>query len=1083
MIRFNTIQFYLLEAAATPVSQNHGGAHEARGYVTKSNSGGHEAKGYVTQSRSGVHAGKSYVTQSRSGGHEATGYAEKPHSGAHEALGDVPVSADHGGAHEARAPISASHGGALEAIAPVATSHECAHEATDAITPASAVGAHECIGVASYSNVGAHEGYSDATSVMADHVGAHEGQYVGFFNRRAYTLIDSKLDGLAEKSALCYDHDEDYLYTVTNNAHIIRRFDRKGTQVGSDITFPVGNDLEGIEYLGDTTAYPGRFVIMEEGEGTTPYDRVRFYFFDMDGSTTSISSGDVTTIDCTDIEVFPAGGKGCEGVAYDRVRDKFYNVIQSMADGEGGLWETTISGGVATSTRLFRWYDTIVAAGYLSGTGSVSDVAINPEMRGYEDSIFVLAWSSSGVETGQAYVFEMDRSGNILSVFDAGGIGQIEGLAFDRLTEDFYLTGEEATTHNVRRYAFRTVTPPSQDVPINLEQTGWRYWYPTSDTPGHASDIDYFSTSPKFYEAGFDPDAPPDSHPAWNTGQQMIGYGALDWSGGTRTVRTNVTDLGSNLHTLYEIFDFEVTDASEVASAQIEFYRDDGVSVWLNGTKIAASNEPTVVAHNANASGAAVGGTDEGAVQAPVSISPSLFVTGTNRIAVAVWNNGGTSSDLGADFILTLDLGVSEEPVGKRHDGALEAVVAVGNIHAGAHEALGTGATAISTDHVGGHEALGAPSSSSSGAHEALGAPSASIAGAQEAVEALAGGLAGAHEAVQGLSGTLTGAHEALGAPSASLAGAHEALEGLSAGLAGAHEAVQGLSASLTGAHEAFSADGVSASLEGAHEALGAPSASLAGAQEAVEALAAGLAGAHEGVQGLSGTLAGAHEALGVASAALTGGHEGFSADTVSASLTGAHEALGVASAALTGGHEGFSADAVSASLTGAHEALGAPSASLAGAHEALGAPSFSSSGAHEALAQVVVSLGGGHEALIGLSSAWAGGQEALGVASAALTGGHGAEAPLLLGFAGAHESLAPVELSASGGQEALGYVVLLATGGHHAKNDNERIYAVLEEGVIVLVEVADTPEVMAEQEDAPRVNHQIDASLTLAVE
>lgn len=526
----------------------------------------------------------------------------------------------------------------------------------------------------------------------------------GWFDAHTYTQYISLDDALAEKSAFCYEPDGGHLYTISNSTRTIKRFDRWGTPVGSTFVFPVGNDTEGIEHLGAAgSAYGGSFVVMEEGEGSSPYDKVRFYFFDMDESTTSVSSGDVTTVDCTDIEVF--SGEGCEGAAYDTIRDKFYVVVQDTSSSGGAAWEVSISGGTASGTRLFYWYDTIVSAGY--AITSVSDVAWIPSLPG---SLFVLGWYGDA-QTGQAYVFEVHRSlGHIISVLDIGGKGQIEGLAFDDISLDLYLTGEE-TNPNWFRWSYQgepfidsmvasplsaptasagtltvdtggdvaltvassaTATPtasagtiiPRTEIPIALESTGWRYWYPhgpdegsiTPDDAGHSTNIDYFSTSPVFYDPTFDPDSPPDSHPSWLTGQQMIGYGTLESSSGNRTVRTNVTDIGSNVHTLYELKYFNVTSAAEIGSAQIQFYRDDGVSVWLNGTHIAGSNEPGTIAHNAGASGSAAAGTDEGNLQSPVSIDPAEFVDGENVLAVAVWNNGGTSSDLGADFILTLEI-------------------------------------------------------------------------------------------------------------------------------------------------------------------------------------------------------------------------------------------------------------------------------------------------------------------------------------------------------------------------------------------------------------------------------------------
>lgn len=895
--------------------------------------------------------------------------------------------------------------------------------------------------------------------VSASLTGGVEG-VSGFFALRDYVEIESKSDALAEKSALCYDFDEDYLYTVTNNAHVIRRFDRKGNQVGSDITFPVGNDLEGIEYLGKTSGFPGTFVIMEEGEGTAPYDVVRFYFFTMDGSTATISSGDVTTIDCSDITTFAS--KGCEGVAYDRNRGKFINVVQDMTSGGGGLWETTISGGTATSTLLFRWFDTIVAAGWLPSTGSISDVAINVEMLGFKDSIFVLGWDSVNAQTGQGYVFEMNRSGDILSVLDIGAIGQIEGLAFDTISEDLYLTGEETGTNWIR-YAFRQVSAGGSSTPIGLEATGWRYSY---------DDVDYFSTSPKFYEGSFDPDSPPGSNPAWGTGQALIGYGALTGPSGDRTLRTNIgKESPSEVRALYLRKTFNISDLSAVGSATVELYADDAAAVWINGTEVATRWSPPSPRSHSGAAGTTIGAPDEGALSSPISVDPSVFVEGTNVIAVAVFNVNSGSSDLGSDLILTL-VEPTEEPVGARFDGGLEA---------------SEGLAQVSSSHGGGLEATAPVSAAPGGGLEATAPVSASFVAGLEAVAPVVGGATGGLEGLAAseslLSGgleakspaevALAGGIEATAPVEASFVGGEEASTGASSSLAGGLEAVAPVLGTATGGLEATAPGAVVASFEGGLEATAPIEASLPGGLEGLAAAAGTASGGLEAVAPVLGLFVGGEEALSPASSALaasleatapveasiaggaegaafatsslaggleatapvvgeaTGGLEAMVPGLVTATFSGGLEAWGLAEASLVGGLEASAP--IAASFPGALEALAAANVGLSGGLEAIGLAAGVLSGGLEGLAPVVGDTNGGLEGLAAAAGSLAGGLEALGAPAAVLLGGLEATGPLAGSFPGGLESVVYVLSTMQGGLEAIGYVLATTQGGLEA--------------------------------------------------
>ena len=99
---------------------------------------------------------------------------------------------------------------------------------------------------------------------------------------------------------------------------------------------------------------------------------------------------------------------------------------------------------------------------------------------------------------------------------------------------------------------------------------------------------------------------------------------------------------------------FEVKNAASITSATINILRDDGARVFLNGAEAFRTNMPNGnITTNTLASNLVVDA-EETAIFT-FSLSPALFVEGTNFLAVDVHQAVQDSTDMGIDMEITLE--------------------------------------------------------------------------------------------------------------------------------------------------------------------------------------------------------------------------------------------------------------------------------------------------------------------------------------------------------------------------------------------------------------------------------------------
>jgi hypothetical protein len=185
-----------------------------------------------------------------------------------------------------------------------------------------------------------------------------------------------------------------------------------------------------------------------------------------------------------------------------------------------------------------------------------------------------------------------------------------------------------------------TITNPPAPVSIIVSNgSTWKY-YATSNAPPNDGN------SAPWTASNFD-DA------AWPSGQAELGGGdGLD-APPNAVPETTVIDIGpstNRYHAIYFRHEFNVANPSVFTNLIVNFLRDDGGVVYLNGAEIFRSNmsnAPVVIDY----SSFALGTQDDGNVYHSTATNNTL-VTGRNVLAVEVHQNNITSSDISFDLML-----------------------------------------------------------------------------------------------------------------------------------------------------------------------------------------------------------------------------------------------------------------------------------------------------------------------------------------------------------------------------------------------------------------------------------------------
>ncbi len=141
----------------------------------------------------------------------------------------------------------------------------------------------------------------------------------------------------------------------------------------------------------------------------------------------------------------------------------------------------------------------------------------------------------------------------------------------------------------------------------------------------------------------------------WSTGFGEFGYGDAD----ERTVVSYGPNASAKYITTYFRKGFTLANAAAFSSYQLQFRRDDGLVVYVNGVEVTRSNMPTGTIGYTTLASTNISGTGGSAVNT-VSIASSFFQTGANVIAVELHQAAANSGDVTFDLKLVgVDAGPS----------------------------------------------------------------------------------------------------------------------------------------------------------------------------------------------------------------------------------------------------------------------------------------------------------------------------------------------------------------------------------------------------------------------------------------
>jgi hypothetical protein len=144
---------------------------------------------------------------------------------------------------------------------------------------------------------------------------------------------------------------------------------------------------------------------------------------------------------------------------------------------------------------------------------------------------------------------------------------------------------------------------------------------------------------------------------AWESGRAPLGYGEPG------LIVTDITGVQGVANCVFFRQEFTLADPSTVQALDLNVNFDDGIVVWVNGAEVARLNMPGVPGDSVAVGGFALANHEQGTYENHQLPPPGGYlVSGTNVIAVQVFNNQVNSSDLVLDLDLTDPFGPDGSP-------------------------------------------------------------------------------------------------------------------------------------------------------------------------------------------------------------------------------------------------------------------------------------------------------------------------------------------------------------------------------------------------------------------------------------
>ncbi len=287
--------------------------------------------------------------------------------------------------------------------------------------------------------------YSDDSDAMRNISEAELRRDGDFFVLRDYApqLVTSAIPVGSEASGLTWREDNQTVYILGDNL-VLMVVNREGTVIQDQISLAgLGmSDTEAIVYMGSD-----RFAVLDEGAtGVRP---VRLHLFHIKQGGNVVHPSTLKTYTLSDIEEF-SGGNGAEGLAYDRVTEKFYIGTQPVGDGEGGLWEVDLktrnTDGEATQSLLYRWHDVLVEPGHLGDGALLGDLHFSHDLGGGAVNQSILCQfrtpDAGGPESMRQVIQIEQETGTFISKYHHTLAGKWEGFTFDDDSESMFFIRE-----------------------------------------------------------------------------------------------------------------------------------------------------------------------------------------------------------------------------------------------------------------------------------------------------------------------------------------------------------------------------------------------------------------------------------------------------------------------------------------------------------------------------------------------------------------------------------------------------------------------------------------------------------------
>lgn len=132
----------------------------------------------------------------------------------------------------------------------------------------------------------------------------------------------------------------------------------------------------------------------------------------------------------------------------------------------------------------------------------------------------------------------------------------------------------------------------------------------------------------------------------WKSGNGKLGYG----NGDETTILSYGSSSSNKFITSYFRRTFNISGLSNYTGFKMDYYRDDGLVIYVNGTEVKRDNIGSgTITYTTTASDAS----DDGMGLQTTTIAASYFVEGANTIAVELHQTSKSSSDIAFDLSLT----------------------------------------------------------------------------------------------------------------------------------------------------------------------------------------------------------------------------------------------------------------------------------------------------------------------------------------------------------------------------------------------------------------------------------------------